>query len=77
MIGPILRTVLVAVAWAFIAAGVISTAFAFLESGSFARILEWWPNAFGQLADLTRPVVYGGVLLALLSIDQRIQNRDA
>ena len=75
--GPILRAVLVAAAWILIAAGAISTAFAFLESGSFARILEWWPNAFGQLAELVRPVVYGGVLLALLSIDQRIQNRDA
>jgi hypothetical protein len=58
-------------------AGVVATLFAFGESGSFERILEWWPNVFGQLAELARPVVYGGVLLALLSIDQRIQNRSA
>ena len=75
MIGPKFRFVLIVTAWLLIVFGLISRILAFSESGSFERILEWWPNLFGQAAELASPIVSGGLLLVLLSIDQRIQNR--
>jgi len=75
MIGPRIRMVLRFAAWAIIGLAPLMLFFALIEASAanFAIMGFKWQFWFGTIWSSMLPVVHGGVLLALLSIDERMQ----
>ena len=79
MIGPKLRRALKVAAWVLMLFGPLLTLIALYEvatSQNFALGNELGRAWVSLAVGLVSPIVQGGVLLALLSIDERIQKRD-
>lgn len=79
MIGPRIRTFLRAVAWIVISFAPLMLFFSFVEANAtdFTVFGSKWQFWLGMIWSALLPVVHGGVLLSLLSIDERFQNRNA